>query len=162
MKKLLFFAIVFASFSISAYSQVNPHAIGARLVGNSDILGAEITYQHGISDANRVEVDLGWGSNTHHHRINVTGIYHWDWNITAGLNWYVGPGLALGMYKYDYINDTYINLGLGGQLGLEYDFTSLGTPIMISIDGRPMWDFNGSNDYKGFGWNAAFSVRYTF
>ncbi|NRA11880.1 MAG: hypothetical protein HRT57_07995, partial [Crocinitomicaceae bacterium] len=47
----------------------------------------------------------------------------------------------------------------GGQIGIEYDFNSLGAPILIGFDTRPMWGFlNGG----GVGYGAAFSIRYTF
>ncbi|MDX9932620.1 MAG: hypothetical protein RB294_08550, partial [Bacteroidales bacterium] len=78
---------------------------------------------------------------------------------TGGLNWYIGPGAGLGLYHWDN-DDDYINIALGGQLGLEYDFNKNGAPILLSIDIRPMWDFLG--DYAGFGWGAALGVRYTF
>lgn len=85
--------------------------------------------------------------------------HSWVWNIDGGLNWYIGPGASIGFYSYD--NDAaYLNLALGGQIGLEYDLTPSGTPILFSIDARPMWDFIGNNN--GFGWGAALSIRYTW
>ena len=157
MKKFL--AIVFVIFSMSfiAQAQVNPHAIGLRLGGDGDVNGGEISYQHGLGEANRLEFDLGWGGNKDHSRMVFTGIYHWDWNITSGLNWYVGPGASIGFYEYDN-GDDYINIGIGGQIGIEYDFISLGAPILLSLDWRPMWDFVGDNN--GLGWGAALGIRY--
>ncbi len=148
-------------FSISFFSQaqVNPHAIGLRFGGNGDINGAELSYQHGLSESNRFELDLGFGSSKKHNRFFVAGIYHWVWNITGGLNWYVGPGAVVGFYSYD-DNDDYVNVGLGGQIGMEYDFNKLNAPILLSIDFRPMWDFIGDN--SGLGWGAALGVRYTW
>ena len=157
MKRILISSIVMLSLSYCAIAQVNPHAIGLRFGGNGDINGAEISYQHGFSDRNRLELDLGFGSNVHHNRVFLAGIYHWDWNITEGLNWYVGPGAAIGFYSYDN-SDDYLNIGLGGQIGLEYDFNTLDVPLLLSLDIRPMWDFLGDN--SGFGWGAALGIRY--
>jgi len=158
MKKIFIISIIlFAGYFTQA--QVNPHAIGLRLGGDGDVNGAEISYQHGFGEANRLELDLGFGSNKNHSRIFLAGIYHWNWNITSGLNWYVGPGAALGFYSYDN-SDDYINIGLGGQIGLEFDFNKLNAPILLSIDARPMWDFIGDN--SGLGWGAALGVRYTW
>jgi hypothetical protein len=158
MKKLFIISIMlFVGYL--AQAQVNPHAIGLRLGGDGDVNGAELSYQHGFGEANRLELDLGFGGNNNHSRMFLAGIYHWNWNITSGLNWYVGPGAAVGFHSYDN-SDDHINIGLGGQIGLEFDFNELGAPILLSLDGRPMWDFLGDN--SGFGWGAALGVRYTW
>lgn len=158
MKKILFL-ILFVAMGLVSLAQVNPHAIGLRFGGDGDVNGAEISYQHGIGDANRLELDLGFGANKNHSRMFLAGIYQWNWNITGGLNWFVGPGASVGFYSYD-STDGYINVALGGQIGLEYDFNTLGAPILLSIDARPMWDFIGDN--AGLGWGAALGVRYTW
>lgn len=145
--------------SLYAQAQINPHAIGLRLGGNGVVNGAEISYQHGLGDSNRLEFDLGFGANRSQSRLFLAGIYHWDWNITEGLNWYIGPGASLGFYTYDDF-DGYVNIALGGQIGLEYDFNQHDVPILLSLDARPMWDFIGDN--AGLGWGAALGVRYTW
>ncbi|HPF01250.1 MAG TPA: hypothetical protein PKY63_11325 [Bacteroidales bacterium] len=160
MKKLFVLFIFIAGIGLQSNAQVNPHAIGLRLSGGDDLVGGEVSYQHGLGDANRLEFDLGWSGNDHHNRMYITGIYHWDWNLTGGLNWYVGPGAGIGLYHYDY-DDDYVNIAVGGQLGLEYDFNKNGAPILLSIDIRPMWDFLG-DDHAGLGWGAALGIRYTF
>lgn len=159
MKKFLIFTLVIFCMSYYLNAQVNPHAIGVRFGGNGDVNAVELSYQKGLSELNRLELDLGFGGNSHHNRIFLAGIYHWDWNITEGLNWYIGPGAAVGFYSYDDAND-YINVALGGQIGLEYDFNSLDAPILLSLDARPMWDFVGDN--SGLGWGIALGVRYTW
>lgn len=143
-------------FSINA--QVNPRAIGIRLGGNGDINGVEISYQHGMGNTNRLELDLGFGSSSHYSRMYVAGIYHWDWNITDALNWYAGPGATVGFRTYK-DKDNYVNVGIGGQIGLEYDFSGK-APILLSLDARPMWNLLGHS--SGFGWGSALGVRYIF
>jgi len=158
MKKVILFFAVISLFGLMASAQVNPHAIGLRF-GGGTAYGGELSYQHGMGDANRLELDLGFAGNSDHNRMMLVGIYHWDWNITAGLNWFVGPGAGFGFYKYG-DDDGYINVAFGGQIGLEYDFNSLSVPILLSLDARPMWDFLGDN--AGLGWGAALGIRYTF
>jgi hypothetical protein len=159
MKKILIFSFIIVCMSYYANAQVNPHAIGLRLGGNGDVNGVELSYQKGFSEVNRLELDLGFGGNSHQSRFYLAGIYHWDWNITEGLNWYIGPGAGLGYYSND-DSDDYVNVALGGQIGLEYDFNSLDAPILLSLDVRPMWDFIGDN--AGLGWGAALGIRYTW
>ena len=159
MKRLLIIAVIVSGMSIYAQAQVHPHALGLRFGGNGVINGAELSYQHGLSERNRIEFDLGFGRGKNHNRMFIAGIYHWDWNLVGGLNWYIGPGASIGFYSYDN-HAGYLNVALGGQIGLEYDFNVLGAPILLSLDARPMWDFLG--DHAGFGWGAALGIRYTW
>jgi hypothetical protein len=159
MKRILIFTLVVFCISYITNAQVNPHAIGLRIGGNGDINGAEVSYQKGFNNVNRLELDLGFGSNPDHTRFFLAGIYHWDWNINKGLNWYIGPGAGLGYYAYENSGGN-INIALGGQIGMEYDFNTLNAPILLSLDVRPMWDFLGDN--AGFGWGIALGVRYTW
>ena len=156
MKKL-HITLLLIGLSMVGLAQVNTNAIGLRLGGNGDVNGAEISYQIGMSSQNRIELDLGFGTGNGHNRMYLAGIYHWDWNITDALNWYVGPGASVGFYQYDNSADG-INVAVGGQIGIEYDFTDKGAPILLSLDGRPMWDLLGDN--SGLGWGAALGVRY--
>ena len=159
MKKSFVVILVLLGMNLYTRAQVNPHAIGLRFGSNGNVSGAEVSYQQGLSKTNRIEFDLGFGGNKDYSHLVFTGIYHWDWNITEGLNWFVGPGAGIGFYSYD-DSDDYINFALGGQIGLEYDFTSLGAPILLSLDTRPMWDFLGEN--AGFGWGMALAIRYVW
>ena len=61
--------------------------------------------------------------------------------------------------RYSLYKD-YIGLGVGGQIGIEFDFNELGAPILMSIDTRPMWDMYGSNSGLRYGGNLG--IRYTF
>lgn len=159
MKKLLILILIIVSISSFINAQVSPHAIGIRFGGNGDINGVEVSYQQGFSKLHRLELDLGFGGNSHQNRFLVAGIYHWDWNMTGGLNWYIGPGAGIGYYSNDDAND-YLNLAIGGQIGLEYNFNTLKTPLLLSLDYRPMWDF--ASDNAGFGWGLALGVRFTW
>ncbi|MEX1003023.1 MAG: hypothetical protein WDZ35_12975 [Crocinitomicaceae bacterium] len=165
--RTLFLGVLF--FAFSAQSQVNPHAIGLRFNGGhygGGHYGAEISYQHGFGESNRLELDLGWRSHRWWSQMAITGIYHWVWNITGGLNWYIGPGAQLGFYRdRGYYNDVddHISLAIGGQIGIEYDFSKHDVPLQLSLDARPMWDIFWRYDDNGaFGYGAAFSLRYIF
>lgn len=154
-------ALVFGAVFYSN-AQVNDHAIGLRLGGYDGDNGIEISYQHGFSEKNRVELDLGLRGGKYFSSTTFTGVYHWDWNIIEGLNWYVGPGAAVNFWRWkDNSNnkDSGVNIAIGGQIGLEYDFQDLGAPILVSLDTRPMYDINGYGG-SGFGWGYALGVRY--
>jgi hypothetical protein len=161
MKKVLTFLVVFVSMSLSSFAQVNPHAIGLRFGGNGDINGAEVSYQHALGESNRLEFDFGIKGHKYYNNMFLAVIYHWNWNITDGLNWYAGPGAAVGLYNYDnnQVISSGANLGVGGQIGIEYDFNHHGTPLLLSLDARPMFDLIG---YYDIGWGTSLSLRYTF
>ncbi len=173
MKNRFFCLLFILAGSFLGNAQVNPHAIGVRgLFGNYGS-GGEISYQHGMGDMNRLELDLGWRSSRYGWRykkkdkyyrnnLGITGVYHWVWNIEDGFNWFAGVGGQLGYFS-SYDEDYYregLALALGGQVGIEFDFNSIGAPLQLGLDARPMWEFIGGPNTIGYG--IALSLRYTF
>jgi hypothetical protein len=161
MKKIVMIFALAIGFTTAGISQVNSNAIGARFgYYNTFGSGVELSYQKGLSERNRLELDLGIFSRKDWGGFGLAAIYHWDWNIVSGLNWYIGPGAAISMFSNRSNSSTYIDLGIGGQIGLEFDFQELGAPLLVSLDSRPMWSLVG--DYRGIGWGSALSLRYIF
>lgn len=156
MKRIILLVTVsILLFSSLAQSQVNPNAIGLRLSSGNSGYGSEISYQRRLSESNRLELDFGFRLNesVYLNYLFVTVVYQWVWNITNGLNWYVGPGGQLGLFNNG------IALSAGGQLGLEFDFNKLDVPLILSLDTRPMLRFMS---FTTFGYGGAFALRYTF
>ncbi len=154
MKKLVLLLFIGLNvFSVNA--QMEPQAIGVRFGGGNYGGGFEVNYQHALGDANRLELGLALNSYNKSSYVSFAGIYQWVWELGEGFNWYAGPGAQFLAVK----NASAI--GVGGQIGVEYNFNvNLDTPLMISIDMRPMMNFaSGVND---FGWAGALGVRYTF
>ena len=158
MKRTLFIIITIA-FSTIASSQINPNALGLRF-GGSNSFGAEISYQRGLSNENRVEVDLGIRSKSTYSAFALTGIYQWVWPIQDGFSWYVGPGAQIGSWNwksdYDYRGGGGTWLALMGQIGIEYQFE---IPLQIALDLRPGVAFG---DAYGDIFDLGLSLRYTF
>ena len=156
--------ICFLLFFLSAFNsnaQVPSHAIGLRLGGSHyGYYGGEISYQLGIGEKNRLELDLGARNHRNWSRLGISAIFHWAWNITAGLNWYVGPGVSLGHYRHKDWNESGLTFGVGGQIGLEYNFSEHGVPIQLSLDVRPMYGFWAYSGYDHFGYGSALGIRY--
>jgi len=160
-KQLLTLGLCFVSMLAFSQVQINEHAIGMR-IGGGNSFGSQVSYQYGLSNYNRVEVDLGFNSNNNGNGFNLTGVYQWVWDIESGFNWYAGPAATIGSwsYKSDYDGSrnsgTY--LGIGGQIGAEYNFSEV--PIMLSLDTQPM--FGLTDVYNSFNMGLSLSVRYTF
>jgi opacity protein-like surface antigen len=147
MKKIAIIVLVtFATVSL-ANAQKEENALGVRLTG-----GAEVSYQRYVSDGNRLEFDLGWGWNT----AALSGFYQWVNPITEGLKWYIGPGVSLGSYSNN--GNSGVNLGVGGTIGLEYNFDF---PLQLSLDWRPLIYF-GTYDNQFGASNVGLGIRYRF
>jgi hypothetical protein len=148
MKKMFIVAALVIGFAGFASAQVDGKAIGVRFGGVG-----EISYQHPLGDANRLELDLGVG-NWAFGGVYLNGTYQWVKDLSAladGFNWYYGAGASLG------INNG-LGLGVLGQVGIEYHFG--GIPLMASLDWRPVISLVPG---IGLGWNGvALGVRYKF
>ncbi|MCT4589695.1 MAG: hypothetical protein N4A71_17870 [Carboxylicivirga sp.] len=157
-----FITLTLIALSFTAFSQVkNEHAIGAR-IGGGNTFGSQISYQYGISNYNRLEVDLGFNSNNDGNGFNLSGVYQWVWAIESGFNWYAGPAATLGSWsyksKYDGSGDSGAYLGIGGQIGAEYNFDEV--PINISLDTMPQFGFGPTN--QTFNMGLSLGIRYVF
>ena len=166
MKKIFLIAIAFVGSTMFMNAQdIADNAIGLR-IGDSDGFGAEISYQIGLSENNRLELDLGLRSSSNYNGFKLAGIYQWVWNIDGGFNWYAGPGAGLGSYssKYKDSDDRYLKnqtfAFIGGDIGIEYIFD---IPLMLSLDFRPEFAL-GNNAYidNDLGFDIALGVRYRF
>jgi hypothetical protein len=143
-----------------ANGQFSRNAIGLRL-GAGDGLGTEISFQHGLTDINRIELDLCMLSGNNYTAWSVAGIYQWVWELNGGFNWYAGAGGRLGTWSWDNTYTGYdgggILLGAVGDIGIEYSFPS---GIQLGLDARP--EIGLINHGNAFRNNYALSVRYRF
>ena len=147
MKK--FFVIVLSALLFAGVASAQPRAIGARLGGD-----AELSYQHSLG-SNFLEADLGMALGNYG-GFRLTGIYDFAFELASDFNFYIGPGAQLGMYSHS-DGDPVFGVGLGGQLGLEYQIPAI--PLNISLDWRPMWSLTGN---YGTWTSAALGIRYRF
>jgi hypothetical protein len=148
MKKFPGAALVFCAFFSTFSAKIPANAIGLRLGGGSYGEGAEVSYQKALRCAERLELDLGWNG-----AINGTGVYQWNWDIADAVNWYAGFGAHVALW------DKGVLFGIGGQIGIEYDFNDKGVPLLLCIDTRPMF---GTRKSDGLDTDCALSIRYTF
>ncbi len=161
MKKifLLLIALIGFTFTINA-QHIADNALGLRL-GDSDGFGAEISYQLGIRDNNRLEFGLGWRDSKNYSALRVVGLYQWVWTLDGNFNWYAGVGGGFASYSLDNvapgIDDSDTSLFIAGNIGIEYDFD---IPLLISLDFRPEFGFGNINDDLDF--DIALGLRYQF
>lgn len=146
MKKIIAIAVALVAFAAVVSAQ--PRAIGFRAT-----YGAELSYQHDLGE-NFLEFDLGAAlGNTA--GFTLSGIYDFLFPIADAFNFYVGPGAQFSAYTFEGAEQK-LGLGIGGNLGIEYQFA--GIPFNISLDYRPMWNFIGYSNWSSF----ALGFRYRF
>ncbi len=163
MKKIILSAFMLMGLAFSTQAQeISKNALGLRL-GDNDGFGGEISYQRGLSDNNRLELDLGWRNSRNVDAFKLTGLYQWVWNIDGGFNWYAGVGGGVGSWSID--NNDFDDNGtfafVAGDLGIEYGFDEV--PILLSLDIRPELYFN-SDDFRNdnFGPDIALGIKFQF
>lgn len=147
------------AFSTQA-QEISKNALGLRL-GDNDGFGGEISYQRGLSDNNRLELDLGWRNSRNVDAFKLTGLYQWVWNIDGGFNWYAGVGGGVGSWSVDNTDNDGTFAFVAGDLGIEYGFDEV--PILLSLDIRPELYFN-SDDFRNdsFGPDIALGIKFQF
>ena len=166
MKKVLLILGIVMATATAGFAQ---KAIGLRFgTGLAYSTGAELSYQQPLNN-NRLEIDFGAAGlldmgdvNDYSFSLSLTAVYQWKFNIVNGFNWYVGPAASGGLFFVQY-DKTFEGptLGLGGQLGIEYDFSSKGVPLQVSLDTRPMYNLLSPKESRGFNVGVCLGVRYT-
>lgn len=166
MKKVLLILGIVMATATAGFAQ---KAIGLRFgTGLAYSTGAELSYQQPLNN-NRLEIDFGAAGlldmgdvNDYSFSLSLTAVYQWKFNIVNGFNWYVGPAASGGLFFVQY-DKTFEGptLGLGGQLGIEYDFSSKGIPLQLSLDTRTMFNFLNTSHLTGFHTGVCLGVRYT-
>ncbi|WP_412984917.1 hypothetical protein [Pontimicrobium sp. IMCC45349] len=158
MKKVFLLSLTIIGFVFTSNAQeIADNAIGLRL-GDSDGFGAEVSYQRGIGDNNRLEFGLGWRDKDDYSAIRVTGLYQWIWQLDGNFNWYAGAGGGLASYSFDNDDiDSDTSLFIAGDIGIEYNFD---IPLLLSLDFRPELGFGDLNDDLDF--DIALGIRYQF
>jgi hypothetical protein len=168
MKKILLVLMIVISISSLSSAQTGNHVLGLRF-GTGGGFGTEISYQHGVTGNNRLELDLGFNSHYENYqgiRYNyttwgLTGLYQWVQRIDNNVNWYLGGGAKIGSWSYDHGYDyqfKYNNgvfLAAAGDIGIEYQFP---IGIQLALDARP--EIGLIN--HGTAINVGFAVRYQF
>jgi len=133
MKKILF-SVVLVLFSFSVVN-AEQNRLGLKF-GN----GAEISYQRLLSDANRLEFNLGLNSFDNNSSFSLSGIYQWTWDLSQlapGFQWYAGVGGMIGTRTggvADNDNQSDFRAWVIGNIGIEYNFEF---PLQLALDWTP-------------------------
>lgn len=145
MKRILILLVAALGLSVAANAQ-------SRALGLRAGYGGELSYQHSFG-SNFAEFDLGWFSRG----FDIVGIYDFVIAGNGQVNLYAGPGAQLGFYNH-YDGDSKVNVGIAGQLGVEWNIPSV--PLQLSVDWRPVYFLMHNG---GFGYDSVgLGIRYRF
>ena len=127
MRRFIF--ILIAIFASVFMAEAQPKALGVRAG-----MDCQLSYEHGVSSGDFVEVDLGvefiYGYAV---GLNAAAGYNFmiaqpEWTQKGQWGFYVGPAVKVG---YIWVGGY---LAVGAQVGLEYNFDF---PLQLSLDIRP-------------------------
>lgn len=159
MKKLFLLTVALIGFCFTSNAQeIAENAIGLRL-GDSNGLGAEVSYQRALGQENRLEVDLGWRNGNDYNAFQLTGLYQWVWLLDGNFNWYAGAGGGIAAFdgKNRLMGTDETAIFVAGDIGIEYNFD---IPLLLSLDFRPTLGFGDFSDDLDF--DIALGIRYQF
>lgn len=160
------FVVVFIALVISdvAYGQlVERNAVGARFGSASGI-----NYRYTLTNDRAFEGILSIQSNSVSSRFRLVGLYEYFKPLVGDFSWYYGVGGSVGSYKYKSFTDpsgnlhhskSELSLSIDGIVGIDYSIPN--TPISISLDLKPYFDFLQESSIRIFD-PVGFSVRYRF
>lgn len=152
MKKLLLIVAVI----VASYTYSNAQELGVRF---GDVSGgsAAIDAVFSAGQYSRIHADLSFGNG-----VGIDVLWDFLYKPLGGeaFKWYAGVGPYLGVFDKAHHDDdgTEFNLGVAGEIGLEYRFN--GVPISLSADYRPLFEIVDETQFHagGFGFN----IRYIF
>jgi hypothetical protein len=158
MKKLIVLASFLTVVVLTASAQSYKTAIGVRLSSSQAMVNNSISLKHFLNERSAIEALFSFGD-----PLAIGALYevHKPFS-TEGLQWFYGGGGYLGFVKsYNPNkdkNETDVNLGAQGVLGLDYNFANI--PLNLSLDWKP--ELNLVSDINFEPAAIGFTVRFTF
>ena len=160
MKKLLTVSLLVAvlSFGMNASAQSYKTGLGVRLSSSQAMVNNSISLKHFLNEKSAIEVLFSFGD-----PLALGALYevHKPFG-SEGLQWYYGGGGYIGFVKNfnpsKNKNETDVNFGAQGVLGLDYKFVNL--PLNLSLDWKP--ELNLVSDINFEPAAVGFTARFTF
>lgn len=158
MKKIFFASLFVATlfFTHTASAQYKT-ALGVRL-SSTAMVNNSISLKHFLTETSAVEALFSFGE-----PLALGALYEVHKPVgTAGIQWYYGGGGYLGFAKTFNTaknkNETDVNFGAQGVVGLDYKFADL--PLNLSLDWKP--ELNIVSDINFEPAAIGFTARFVF
>lgn len=160
MKKIILSLFVATGLltSIVTHAQDYKTALGVRLSSSPAMVGNSISLKHFFKENMAIEGYFAFGDPL---ALGASLEIHKPL-APAGLTWYYGAGAYLGFPKtYNAVkqkDETDVNLGGQGVIGLDYKFTNI--PLNLSLDWKP--ELNIVSDINFEPAAIGITARFTF
>ncbi len=160
MKKIIAASFILAAivFTNNASAQSYKTGLGVRLSSAQAMVNNSISLKHFLNESKAVEVLFSFGD-----PLALGALYEVHKPFSSeGLQWYYGGGGYLAFVKTfnpnKNKNETDVNFGAQGVLGLDYKFVNL--PLNLSLDWKP--ELNLVSDINFEPAAIGFTARFTF
>ena len=160
MKKLLLASFILVAIAISntASAQSYKTGLGVRLSSSQAMVNNSISLKHFLTETSAIEALFSFGD-----PLALGALYEVHKPFSSeGLTWFYGGGAYIGFVKTfnpnKQRNETDVNFGAQGVLGLDYKFANL--PLNLSLDWKP--ELNLVSDINFEPAAIGFTARFTF
>jgi hypothetical protein len=160
MKKIVSISLIVAilAFTNTVSAQAYKTGIGVRLSSAQAMVNNSITLKHFLNERSAIEALFSFGD-----PLSLGALYEIHKPFSSeGLQWFYGGGGYVGFVKTfnpnKNRNETDVNFGAQGIVGLDYKFANL--PLNISLDWKP--ELNLVSDINFEPAAIGFSARFTF
>lgn len=159
MKKIILASLFVATlFFTQAASAQYKTALGVRLSSSPAMVNNSISLKHFLNETSAVEALFSFGD-----PLALGALYEIHKPVgTAGIQWFYGGGGYLGFAKTFNAtknkNETDVNFGAQGVIGLDYKFAEL--PLNLSLDWKP--ELNIVSDINFEPAAIGFTARFVF
>lgn len=160
MKKAICLSLFIAAlaFSSTVSAQAYRTGVGVRLSSAQAMVNNSISLKHFLNERSAIEALFSFGD-----PLAIGALYeiHKPFG-SEGLQWFYGGGGYLGFVKSwnpnKLKNETDVNVGAQGVVGLDYKFMNL--PLNLSLDWKP--ELNLVSDINFEPAAIGFTARFTF
>ncbi|WP_276502223.1 hypothetical protein [Terrimonas pollutisoli] len=160
MKKIISVSLFLAAivFTTSVSAQSYKTGVGVRLSSSQAMVNNSISLKHFLNERSAIEALFSFGD-----PLAIGALYEVHKPFSSeGLQWFYGGGGYLGFVKTwnpnKNRNETDVNVGAQGVIGLDYKFTNL--PLNLSLDWKP--ELNLVSDINFEPAAVGFTARFTF
>jgi hypothetical protein len=160
MKKIIAASLILTAifFTTNASAQSYKTGLGVRLSSSQAMVNNSISLKHFLNETAAVEALFSFGD-----PLSLGALYEIHKPFSSeGLQWFYGGGGYVGFVKNfnpnKNKNETEVNFGAMGVLGLDYKFANL--PLNLSLDWKP--ELNLVSDINFEPAAIGFTARFTF
>lgn len=160
MKKLMCSLALIAGlvFANSVSAQEYKTALGVRLSNSAPMVNNSISLKHFLNERSAVEALFSFGDPL---ALGAMLEIHKRF-ASSGIQWFYGGGGYIGFVKTfneeKDRNETDVNFGAMGVIGLDYKFANL--PLNLSLDWKPELNLIGDINFEPSA--VGFTARFTF